>query len=240
MAPVDYVVIGAGYAGLLCGKKLIDEGFSIRVFDMREIGGELAVFSKLSDFRAMYEKYIEEIKELKNEVPVEMGTVIKSKPVIVNSKDGLKRYEARRVILCTGATDIAPARLNILGKRVAGIYTLETALRLLSENTRLGNKVLLAGTEDKIIEVAETQLYRMGYEVELSKLEGNVNVIGKDRVEGVEISGQVYKCDTFIVFGGREPFNPLKLRGTPVGNVVECTYDYAKVEENVKNFISKL
>ena len=26
MPPVDYVVVGAGYAGLMCGKKLIDEG----------------------------------------------------------------------------------------------------------------------------------------------------------------------------------------------------------------------
>ncbi len=240
MVTVDYVVVGAGYAGLMCGKKLIEEGFKTLVFDMRESGGELAVFSKLSDFRASYEKYIEEIEELKKEVPVERGTVIKSKPVIVNSGSGLKRFEAKKVILCTGATDIAPARLNILGKRVAGIYTLENALRLLSENMRIGNKILLAGKDDKVVELTEAQLYRLGYDVELSRLEGDVNVIGKERVEGVEISGETYKCDALIVFGGREPFNPLKLRGTPVGNVVTCTYDYSKVEENVKNFVSKL
>ncbi len=240
MVTVDYVVVGAGYAGLLCGKKLIDEGFNILVFDMRQSGGELLVFSKLSDFRARYEKYIEEMEELRKEVPVERGTVIKSKPVIINSENGLKRFDARRIIVCTGAADVAPARLNVLGKRVAGIYTLDNALRLMAENMKIGNKILLATMEDEIVKIAEEQFYRLGYDVELAKLEGSINVIGKSRVEGVEIGGEKYSCDALVVYGGREPFNPLKLRGTPVGNVVTCTYDYAKVEENVKSFISKL
>ncbi|RLI73146.1 hypothetical protein DRP04_16130 [Archaeoglobales archaeon] len=239
MAAVDYVVIGGGYAGLVCGKKLIDEGFDTLIFEMRRVGGELSVFSRLSDFRTKYEKFIEEVEELKKEVPVEKGTVIKSKPVIVNSENGLKRFEAKKIILCTGATDVTPAKLNVIGKRVAGIYTLETALRLLSENMKIGSKVLLAGN-DKILELAESQLYRLGYEVEFSKLEGDINVIGKTRVEGVEISGVEYTCDTLVVFGGREPFNPLKLKGIPVGNINTCTYDYSKVEENVKDFVSKL
>lgn len=240
MVAVDYVVIGAGYAGLKCAEILMDKGFKTMVFDMRESGGEISVFSKLSDFSSSYEKYIEEVEELKKDIPVDIGTVIKSKPVIVNSGNGLKRFEARRILLCTGATDIAPAKLNVLGKRVAGIYTLETALRLISENTRIGNKVLIAAKEDKIVELAESQFYRLGYEVELSELEGDINVIGKERVEGVEIGGESYQCDALVIYGGRNPFNPLKLRGTPVGNVVACTYDYSKVEENVKNFLSKI
>jgi ribulose 1,5-bisphosphate synthetase/thiazole synthase len=243
MAAVDYVVVGGGYAGLMCGKKLIEEGFETLIFEMKEVGGELSFLSKLSDFNSAYEKYIEEIEELKKEVAVEKGTVIKSKPVIVSSENGLKRFEAKKILLCTGATDIVPAKLNVIGKRVAGIYTLETALRLLSENMKIGSKVLLAGKEgeeSKILELAESQLYRLGYEVEFCGLDEDINVIGKERVEGVEIAGRTYKCDTLIVFGGRESFNPLKLRGMPVGNVSACTYDYSKVEEDVKNFISKL
>ncbi|MET1124133.1 MAG: FAD/NAD(P)-binding oxidoreductase [Archaeoglobaceae archaeon] len=240
MATVDYVVVGGGYAGLLCGKKLIDEGFNTLVFDMRGGGGELAVFAKLSDFRARYEKYIEEMEELRKEVPVEKGTVIKSKPVIVNSENGLKRLEARKVLICTGATDVAPTRLNVLGKRVAGIYTLNNALRLLAENMSIGSKILFAAKPDDVVNVAEEQFYRLGYEVELTELRSDINVIGKTRVEGVEIGGELYRCDALVIYGGREPFNPLKLRGTPIGNVVTCTYDYSRVEEQVKNFISKL
>jgi NADPH-dependent 2,4-dienoyl-CoA reductase/sulfur reductase-like enzyme len=234
---VDYVVVGGGYAGLMCGKKLIDEGYKTLIFEMREIGGELSIFSKLSDFKEKYEKFIEEVKELRKEVPVEIGTVIKSKPVIVNSESGLKRLEARKIVLCTGAADIAPAKLNILGKRLAGIYTLENALKLLADNMKIGNKVLLAGN-DKILELAESQLYRAGCEVEFSELEGDINVMGKSRVEGVEINGREYKCDTLVVYGGREPFNPLKLKGQPVGNISACTYDYEIVKKNVENFIS--
>ncbi|WP_202319809.1 FAD-dependent oxidoreductase [Archaeoglobus neptunius] len=239
MVAVDYVVVGAGYAGLKCAELLMDRGFKTLIFDMREAGGEISVFSRLSDFSSKYEKYIEEIRELRRDIPVDVGTVIKSKPVIVNSGNGLKRFEAKRVLLCTGATDIAPAKLNVLGKRVAGIYTLETALRLVSRDNKIGNKILIAAKEDKIVELAESQFYRMGYEVELSSLGDSINVIGRERVEGVEIEGETFKCDTLVVYGGRSPFNPLKLRGTPVGNVVTCTYDYSKVEENVKNFIAK-
>ncbi len=244
MAAVDYIVVGGGYAGLMCGKKLIEKGFETLIFEMREIGGELATLSKLSDFSSAYEKYIEEMNELRQEVSVEKGTVIKSKPVIVSSENGLRRFEAKKIVLCTGATDVAPARLNVIGKRVAGVYTLETALKLLAEDMRIGNKVLLAGKEDaedsRVLELAESQMYRMGYEVEFCLLEDDVNVLGKERIEGVEIGGRVYSCDAFVVYGGREAFNPLKLRGTPVGNVTACTYDYSKVEDDVKNFISKL
>lgn len=240
MVTVDYVVVGAGYAGLKCADALIDKGFNTLVFDMRGSGGEICVLSKLSDFSSKYEKYIQEVKELKKDIPVDVGTVIKSKPVIVNSGNGLKRFEAKRVLLCTGATDIAPAKLNILGKRMAGIYTLETALRLISEEKRIGNKILFAVKKDMIVEVAESQFYKLGYDVELAELRDDISVIGKERVESVEIGGETYSCDTLVVYGGRSPFNPLKLRGTPVGNIVTCTYDYSRVEENVKNFLSKI
>lgn len=240
MVAVDYVVIGAGYAGLKCADALMDKGFKTLVFDMRGSGGEIGVFSKLSDFSSKYEKYIQEVEELKKDIPVDIGTVIKSKPVIVNSGNGLKRFEAKRVLLCTGATDVAPAKLNVLGKRVSGIYTLETALKLISEEKRIGNKILFAVKKDRVVEIAESQLYRFGYDVELAELQDDISVIGKERVEGVEIGGKTYSCDALIVYGGRSPFNPLKLRGTPVGNIITCTYDYSKVEENVKNFLSKI
>ncbi|MEM4712125.1 MAG: FAD-dependent oxidoreductase, partial [Archaeoglobaceae archaeon] len=134
---MDYVVIGAGFAGLHCARKLIDKGFNVLVFDMREAGGELAVFSKLGEFAKEYEKYIKKVSELRETIPVELGTVIKSKPVIVSSKNGLKRFEARRALLCTGATDFLPIKLNVLGKKISGIYTLDHALRAVAENKRI-------------------------------------------------------------------------------------------------------
>lgn len=240
MVSVDYVVIGAGYAGLNCAVRLIEKGLKILVFDMRGAGGELDVFSKLSVFAEEYTKYIEEVEELKKLVSVELGTVIKSKPVIVSSKNGLKRFESRRVLLCSGAADFAPVKLSALGKKIAGIYMLDHTLRAISEKKRIGEKILLVCNKDPIIKLAEKQLMEMNYSLETTNVGDKINVIGERRVEAVEIDGVEYKCDTLVFYNGREPFNPLKLKGTPVGNVVTCTYDYSKVEEHVKNFISKI
>ncbi|MCS7144375.1 MAG: NAD(P)/FAD-dependent oxidoreductase [Archaeoglobaceae archaeon] len=240
MVSVDYVVIGAGYAGLHCAKRLIEKGFEILIFDMRCVGGELEVFSKLSIFAEEYSKFIEEVQELKKEISVDSGTVIKSKPVIVNSKNGLKRFEARRAILCSGASDTVPVRLNVLRKKMLGIYTLDQSLRILAENKKIGDKILIAGKREAIVELTEKQLEELGYEYEFAEAGEDVQVIGTEKVEGVRVNGVEYKCDTLIFFSGREPFNPLKLKGTPVGNVAVCSYDYSKVEENVRNFLAKL
>lgn len=240
MVSVDYVVIGAGYAGLHCAKRLIEKGFEILVFDMRCVGGELEVFSRLGSFKDRYSKFIEEVRELKENINVDAGTVIKSKPVIVNSKNGLKRFEARRAILCSGAADRFPVRLNVLRKKMLGIYTLDQSLRILAENKKLGDKILIAGKREPIIELTEKQLGEMGYEYEFVEAGEDIQVMGTDKVEGVRVDGVEYKCDTLIFFNGREPFNPLKLKGTPVGNVAVCSYDYSKVEENVKNFLAKI
>lgn len=240
MVSVDYVVIGAGYAGLHCAKRLLEKGFEILVFDMRCVGGELEVFSRLSSFADRYSKFIEEVRELKKEINVDSGTVIKSKPVIVNSKNGLKRFEARRAVLCSGAADKVPVKLNVLRKKMLGIYTLDQSLRILAENKKLGEKILIAGKREPIVELTEKQLEEMGYEYEFAEAGEDIQVMGTDSVDGVKVDGVEYKCDTLIFFNGREPFNPLKLKGTPVGNVAVCSYDYSKVEENVMNFLAKI
>lgn len=240
MPSVDYVVIGAGFAGLHCARKLIDKGFNILVFDMREAGGELAVFSKLSEFAKEYEKYIKKIIELRETIAVEHGTIIKSKPVIVSSKNGLKRFEARRALLCTGATDFLPIKLNVLGKKISGIYTLDQALRVVAENKRIGEKIIFICKREPIVDLAIKQFAELNYTLEVVEVAENIEVSGEKRVEEVEINGVKYKCDAIVFYNGREPFNPLKLKGTPVGNVAVCSYDYSKVEEHVKNFLAKL
>ncbi|MEM0214675.1 MAG: FAD-dependent oxidoreductase [Archaeoglobaceae archaeon] len=240
MVSVDYVVIGAGYAGLHCAKKLLEKGFEILVFDMRCPGGELEVFSRLGSFAERYSKYIEEINELKKEISVDSGTVIKSKPVIVNSKNGLKRFEARRAILCSGAVDSAPVRLNVLRKKMSGIYTLDQSLRILAEDKKLGEKILIAGKREAIVDLMEMQLEEMGYEFDFVEAGEDLEIMGTERINSIKVNGEEYKCDTLIFYNGREPFNPLKLKGTPVGNVAVCSYDYSKVEENVKNFLAKI
>uniref|UniRef100_A0A7J2TH37 FAD-binding protein n=1 Tax=Archaeoglobus fulgidus TaxID=2234 RepID=A0A7J2TH37_ARCFL len=239
MITADYVIIGAGYAGLHCAEKLMEKGLKTLIFDMREAGGEMAVFSKLGVFAEKYDKYIKKIEEIKKSIPVEIGTVIKSKPVIVNTKNGLKRFEARRALLCTGASDSLPMKLNILSKKISGIYSLDQALRIISEGKRIGNKILFVCKKEPVIEIAKELFLENDYSLEIVDVSEKIEVIGDKKVEEVEVEGVKYKCDALVFYNGREPFNPLKLKGTPVGNIVVCSYDYSKVEEHVKNFLSK-
>jgi thioredoxin reductase len=239
MISADYVVIGAGYAGLHCAKKLIEKGFKILVFDMREVGGELTVFSKLGVFSEKYEKYIKKIQDLKDLVPVEIGTVIKSKPVIVSTKNGLKRFEARRALLCTGASDFLPIKLNVLSKKISGIYSLDQALRMVAEKKKIGDKILLICRKEPVIELTEKLFSENNCNFEIVDVGEKIEISGEKRVEEVEVEGVKYKCDAVVFYNGREPFNPLKLKGTPVGNIAVCSYDYSKVEEHVRNFLSK-
>ncbi|MCS7119228.1 MAG: NAD(P)-binding protein [Archaeoglobaceae archaeon] len=239
MISVDYVIIGAGYAGLHCARRLIDKGFNVLVFDMREVGGELAVFSRLDNFAEKYKIFIKKIEDLKDTIPVDIGTVIKSKPVIVSSKNGLKRFEARRALLCTGAADVLPIKLNVLSKKILGIYSLDQALRIIADKKRIGEKILFVCKREPIVELSEKQFSEMGYQLEIVDMGEKIEVFGENRVEGVEVNGTKYRCDTLVFYERREPFNPLKLKGTPVGNIAVCSYDYFKVDEHVKTFLSK-
>lgn len=133
---------------------------------------------------------------------------------------------------------MTPAASEVYGKRVAGIFTLETAIRLLAMGKRIGNKVLiLVRREEGIFKALEEHLISKNYEVELLKSKSPAEVYGGKRVERVEIDGESIVCDTLIVYGGRMPFNPKNLKGELAGNVVECTYDYEKVEKNVQRIM---
>ncbi|RLI75923.1 hypothetical protein DRO97_02105 [Archaeoglobales archaeon] len=235
---VEYTVVGAGYSGLMCYKSLIDKGFNAVIFEMKDVGGELGIFSKLSEFRQYYEPFINEMMELIKEVEVELGTVVKTKPVIVTANESVKRLESKNILLCTGAADKNPVKSLIIKSKMKGVYTLDNALKSLASGLKIGEKVLMIG-DDEIVKIAESQLNELEYDVEVISND-DFQIKGKNRVEGVEIGGDEYKCDTLIICVGREIFNPLKLKGTPVGNAKVCTYDYRYVREDVKKFISKL
>ena len=235
---VEYTVVGAGYSGLMCYKSLIDRGFDAVLFEMKEGGGELSVFSKLPEFRQYYEPFINEMLELKEEAKIEYGTVVKTKPVIVTSNNSVKRLDSKNVLLCTGASDKNPIKSVVIKNKIKGVYTLDNALKSLATGLKIGKKVLMIG-EGEVVKIAETQFNELEYDVEVTPHD-NFQIKGKNRVEGVEIGGDEYKCDTLVIYVGRETFNPLKLKGTPVGNANVCTYDYNDIKNDVIKFVSSL
>ncbi|AAB89927.1 MULTISPECIES: FAD/NAD(P)-binding oxidoreductase [Archaeoglobus] len=230
------VVVGGGYAGILMAERLREKGVVAKVYDMRGKGGELAEFARIEELRDYYGKFIEVIEE--SDVEVTKGCVVSTYPLKVISPRGVETGKAEGYFICTGAVDLTPAASEVYGKRVAGIFTLETAIRLLAMGKRIGNKVLiLVRREEGIFKALEEHLISKNYEVELLKSKSPAEVYGGKRVERVEIDGESIVCDTLIVYGGRMPFNPKNLKGELAGNVVECTYDYEKVEKNVQRIM---
>ena len=235
---VDYTIVGAGYSGLMCYKSLIEKGYNAVIFEMKEVGGELNVFSRLPELRQYYEPFINEMFELKREIEVEFGTVVKTKPVIVTSNDSVKRLDSKNILLCTGAADKNPVKGLVMKNKMKGVYTLDNALRSIASGLKIGERVLMIG-DGEIVKIAETQFNELEYSVEVAS-HNNFQIKGKSRVESVEVDGDEYKCDTLIICIGREIFNPLKLKGLPVGNAKVCSYDYWEVKEDVNRFISSL
>lgn len=227
------VVVGAGYAGLTLAERLMKEGIEVEVYDMNGRGGEIAEFSAIEEVAEYYEKFLRKIEE--NDVKVVRGCVVSTSPFKVISPRGVEIRDEKEFFICTGATDLTPAASEVYGKRVAGIYTLETALKLLAMGKRIGKKVLiLSRKEEGILAALELHLTTQDYEVEVRHSTSPAEVYGSKRVERVELDGETVICDTLIVYGGRKPFNPGNLKGELAGNIVECCYDYKKVDENIQ------
>ncbi len=225
------VIVGAGYSGLLCAKKLKERGLKVRVFDFREPGGELLIFNKIVEFREHYGKFIDEMNSAISEIEVEKGCVVSANPIKVLTPKGIEIINDSAVI-ATGAVDCNPWTY---GKRPPGVFSPETAIKLIAYGYSIGRKILLAG-EDKILDLLEEVLCKK-YEVERTN-STEVYVDGDKRVQSVEASGEEFKCDTLILFRGRKTFNPKNLQGELVGNALVKGYDYSLVKKSVEDFIN--
>ncbi|MEM0203948.1 MAG: FAD-dependent oxidoreductase [Archaeoglobaceae archaeon] len=226
------VIVGAGYSGLICARNLIDLGYSVRLFDFKKAGGELAILSKIPELKEHYGSFIDEMNSALEGLNVEKGCVISTNPVKILTPKGVEIVEDKAII-ATGAVDRNPW---VLGKRPAGIFSPETAIKLISEGYKIGNSFLIAGN-DEVLELLATHLSK-NHRVERVK-STEVYVHGSQRVEKVEVEGEEFKCDTLILFRGRKTFNPRNLLGDLVGNAVVCGYDYSLVRKNVREFIKR-
>jgi thioredoxin reductase len=225
------VIVGAGYSGLLCAKRLKERGVKVRVFDFREPGGELLVFTKIPEFREHYGKFIDEMNSAISEVEVERGCVVSANPVKVLTPRGIEIINDSAVI-AAGAVDCNPWTY---GKRPPGVFSPETAIKLIAYGYSIGRRILLAG-EDKVLDLLETVL---GRKCEVERTESTeVYVEGDKRVQSVEADGEEFKCDTLILFRGRKTFNPKNLQGELIGNAIVKGYDYSSVKKSVEDYIN--
>ncbi|MEM2176651.1 MAG: hypothetical protein QXN34_04890 [Archaeoglobaceae archaeon] len=226
------VIVGAGYSGIICAKFLKEMGHNFRIFDYKAPGGEIAIFSKIPELNEQYLEFIDEMKAAMKILNIERGCVLSTNPLRVLSTKGVEILN-EKAIIATGAVDKNPV---VFGKRPAGIFSLETAIKLIAAGYRIGKKILIAGN-DKILDILEIALAK-NYKVERTE-KTDIYVHGSKRVERVECDGKEFECDTVIVYRGRKTFNPRNLSGELIGNAVVCCYDYSKVRKNVLDFINR-
>lgn len=172
-------------------------------------------------------------------------TEITDKTVTVVSAEGFKKLNAKAIVLATGCRERTRGAISIPGSRPAGIYTAGVAQNLVNiRNIMVGKKVVIYGSGDiglimarrltcegsKVECVVEIMKEPSGlarnisqclydFDIPLYCSTAITNIIGKNRVEAVEITqvdenGQyieetrrVIECDTLVLSVGLIPEN---------------------------------
>lgn len=186
----------------------------------------------------------------------------------VSAENGLMQIGAKSVVLAMGCRERTRGALNIPGTRPAGVYTAGCAQRLVNmEGLMPGKRVVILGSGDiglimarrmtwegaKVELVAELMPYSSGLNRNIVQclvdngipLKFNhtvVNVLGRERVEGVVVAEvdpatkkpipgteETYPCDTLMLSVGLIPENELS-RGA--GIEMDPVTSGAVVDEN--------
>jgi sarcosine oxidase subunit alpha len=218
----------------------IHNGFGLDIFNEELTGPEYAY------------KFIEEIKEKKIAYKLNTMVIsINNKKVItfVNSSEGIIEITAKTVIFAMGCRERPRGSINIPGTRCAGIYTAGAVQKWINVEGYLpGKKAVILGSGDigliiarrmtyegcDVKGVIEIMPYSSGlkrnkvqclddYNIPLYLNHTIVDIIGKDRVEGVVMAKvdvnrnplketeKFIECDTLILSVGLLPENELPL-----------------------------
>lgn len=223
----EAIIIGGGPAGLAAALKLKEEGIDVLILERENnLGGilkqcihdgfGLARFKEALSGPEYANRFIEKVEEANIEIQTG-ATVInltKDKEVTAATRDGLKKYKAKVVILAMGCRERTRGAISIPGTRPAGVFTAGVAQSYMNlKNIMVGKKIVILGSGDiglimarrftlegaKVLAVIEKLPYPSGlarnieqclndYNIPLYLSHTVTNIKGKDRLEGVTVS----------------------------------------------------
>lgn len=183
----------------------IHNGFGLTTFKEELTGPEYA------------DRFIKELKKrnIEYKLLTQVSKITKNKEVFYsNSQEGFVKVEAKAIILATGSYERTPGAIMVPGDRCSGVTTAGTAQKILNTTGHLvGKKIVILGSGDiglimarrltlegaKVICVAEIMPFSNGlnrnivqclqdFNIPLYLSTTVSNVIGKNRVEKVELS----------------------------------------------------
>jgi NADPH-dependent 2,4-dienoyl-CoA reductase/sulfur reductase-like enzyme len=174
MQVYDLVVIGGGVSGIsaaIAAKKNGVEGVLILEKDP-ELGGVMNLCVQngfgMSQFKEdltgpeFSQRLIDKAIALGIEYKLNtMALEIKKDKIIttVNSVDGIFEIKAKSIIFATGCMENTKEAVNILGSKIAGIYTAGTAQRIVNtEGFLTGKKAVVVGSGDLGLVMARTMI----------------------------------------------------------------------------------
>ena len=183
----------------------IHNGFGLTTFKEELTGPEYA------------DRFIKELKKrnIEYKLLTQVSKITKNKEVFYsNSQEGFVKVEAKAIILATGSYERTPGAIMVPGDRCSGVTTAGTAQKILNTTGYLvGKRIVILGSGDiglimarrltlegaKVICVAEIMPFSNGlnrnivqclqdFNIPLYLSTTVSNVIGKNRVEKVELS----------------------------------------------------